>query len=79
MFPDVEDPSEELRPEMGLVSCLGNLSSIEMLSFFPNDLRDERLLDFLVSSKTLETRRIILLTELRQKEVTIPMLECVWK
>ena len=49
VFANVEDPSEELQPEMGLVGCLGNLSSIEMLSFFPNDPRDERLLDFLVS------------------------------
>ena len=49
MFADVEDPSEELQPGMGLVGCSGNLSSIEMLSYFPNDLRDERLLDFLVS------------------------------
>ena len=49
VFADVEDPSEELQPEMGLVGCSGNFSSVEMLSCLPNDLRDERLLDFLVS------------------------------
>ena len=48
-FTDVEDPFEELQRQMGLVGCLGNLSSVEMLSCLPNDLRDERLLDFLVS------------------------------
>ena len=49
VFADVEDPSEEIQPEMGLVGCLGNLSSVEMFSCLPNDLRDEHLLDFLVS------------------------------
>ena len=49
VFADVEDPFEELQPKMGLVGCSGNLSSVEMLSCFLNDLRDERLLDFLVS------------------------------
>ena len=49
VFTDVEDPSEELWPEMGLVGCLGNFSSVEMLSFLTNDLRDECFLYFLVS------------------------------
>ena len=49
VFIDVEDPSEELQPEMGLVGCSSNLSSLEMLSCFPNDLRDECLLEFLMS------------------------------
>ena len=49
VFADVEDPSEELQPIMRLVGFAGNLSSVEMLSCLPNDLRDERLLDFLVS------------------------------
>ena len=49
VFADLEDPSEELQPEMVLVGFLGNLSSVEMLYCFPNDMRDERLLDFLMS------------------------------
>ena len=49
VFTDVEDPFEEMQPEMGLVGFSGNLSSIEMLSCLLNDLRDERLLEFLVS------------------------------
>ena len=49
VFADVEDPSEELQPEMGLVGCSGNFSSVEMLSCLPNDLRDECWMDFLMS------------------------------